>query len=73
MINMEYSVSDFDVERLREDLIDYFGTAMSVIPIIGAYLLYVSKCTDEELIIFTHDYMKEFNLRNYLWKVKRYE
>ncbi len=70
---MEYDVSDFDVERLRKDLIDHFGTAMSVFPMAGAYLLYVSKCTDEELIIFTHECMKKFNLMNYLWKVKRYE
>ena len=39
-----------DVEKLRKDLIDYFGTAMSFMPIAMMEISRVEKATKEELI-----------------------
>ena len=46
---MEIDIDEIDIERLREDLIDYFGTALT-----NEYamvdLITVQTCRDEELV-----------------------
>ena len=39
-----------DFEKLREDLIDYFGTAMGTFPIAVMNVTEVEKASDRELI-----------------------
>ena len=41
---------NINVEKLRKDLIDYFGTAMSFMPIAVMEISRVEKATKEELI-----------------------
>lgn len=41
---------EIDIESLREDLINYYGTATSFYPIAYMDLIKVEKATDEELI-----------------------
>ena len=41
---------ELDIESLREDLINYYGTATSFYPIAYMDLIKVEKATDEELI-----------------------
>ncbi len=39
-----------DVDRLRKDLIEYFGTAMSYNPVAMMDLIKIEKATDQEII-----------------------
>ena len=41
---------NIDLEKLREDLIDYFGTAMGVFPIAVMNVTEVERASDNELI-----------------------
>ena len=41
---------ELDIESLREDLINYYGTATSFYPVAYMDLIKVEKATDEELI-----------------------
>ena len=41
---------EIDIESLREDLINYYGTATSFYPVAYMDLIKVEKATDEELI-----------------------
>lgn len=52
-----------DVERLRRDLIDYFGTAMSVLPTAMMELSQVENASPEKLIEIA--WKNEFDLRKY--------
>lgn len=54
---------NIDLEKLREDLIDYFGTAMGTFPIAVMNVAEVETATDRELLrIATQN---GFNLENY--------
>ena len=52
-----------DVEKLRKDLIDYFGTAMSFMPIAMMELSEVQKANENELIKIAKD--NGFDLSKY--------
>lgn len=52
-----------DVERLRRDLIDYFGTAMGVLPTAMMDLSEVKKALPEKLIEIAKK--NGFDLRDY--------
>lgn len=52
-----------DVERLRRDLIDYFGTAMGVLPTAMMELSQVENASSEKLIEIARK--NGFDLRNY--------
>ena len=41
---------ELDIESLREDLINYYGTATSFYPVAIMDVIKVEKATDEELI-----------------------
>ncbi len=63
-------MSNVDYEKLREDLINYFGTAMtSGIPMATADLIEVEKATDEELIRIAR--RNGINLNNYTEDMER--
>lgn len=54
---------NIDFDKLREDLIDYFGTAMGTFPIAVMNVAKVESASDRELIrIATQN---GFNLENY--------
>ena len=53
-----------DINKLREDLINYFGTAMGMFPMAIMDLNEVYNATDEELI--TIAIKNNFNLENYI-------
>ena len=54
---------NIDFEKLREDLIDYFGTAMGTFPIAAMNVAEVESATERELLrIATQN---GFNLENY--------
>ncbi len=52
-----------DVERLRRDLIDYFGTAMSMFPVAMMELSQVQNASPEKLIEIARK--NGFDLRDY--------
>lgn len=52
-----------DVERLRRDLIDYFGTAMSMFPVAMMELSQVQNASPEKLIEIARK--NGFDLRKY--------
>lgn len=41
---------EIDIEKLRSDLMDYFGTAMGFFPVATMDLIKVQNASDEELI-----------------------
>ena len=41
---------EIDIEKLRSDLMDYFGTAMGFFPVVTMDLIKVQNASDEELI-----------------------
>ena len=58
---------NIDYERLRKDLIDYFGTAMTIaFPIAMLELLKIEHATNEELIKIAIE--KGFDLNNYTFQ-----
>lgn len=54
---------NIDIERLRRDLIDYFGTAMSVLPTAMMELSQVENASPEKLIEIA--WKNGFDLRKY--------
>ena len=52
-----------DVEKLRQDLIDYYGTAMMYNPMAVTTLSYIEKASNNELIGFA--LKNNFDLENY--------
>ena len=54
---------EIDIAGLRHDLIEYFGSASDVIPYAESELVYVSYCSDDELLSIAID--NNFNLDNY--------
>lgn len=59
---------DIDIERLREDLIDYFGTAMFCNPNAMMDLEKVKKASEEELIRIAKD--NKFELDKYRIRIR---
>ncbi len=55
---------EIDYDKLREDLIDYFGSASQYIAIAESSLVYVSYCNDDELVDIA--LANNFNLNNYI-------
>lgn len=53
-----------DVEKLRSDLIDYFGTAMAGFPVAMMDLSKIEKATEDELITIARQ--NGFSLDKYL-------
>lgn len=59
---------NIDFERLRKDLIDYFGTAMfNGFGMAIIDLTYIENATDEELLILAQKY--NFDLNDYIIKL----
>ncbi len=54
---------NIDIERLRRDLIDYFGTAMSMFPVAMMELSQVENASPEKLIEIARK--NGFDLRDY--------
>lgn len=52
-----------DIDTLRRDLIDYFGTAMMTNPVVMMELIKVEKATPEELVEIAED--NNFDLEDY--------
>ena len=52
-----------DVDALRKDLINYFGSASTIYPIAGADLVRVTTCSDNELVTIAIN--NGFNLSDY--------
>ena len=61
---MEY----IDYERLRKDLIDYFGSAMFTFPMAIIDLTKVENCTNDELIEIAEK--NNFDIENYIIKTR---
>jgi len=57
-----------DIEKLRKDLIDYFGSAMFTMPMAIIDLTKVENCTNDELIEIAQK--NNFDLEDYIVKVK---
>lgn len=62
-------INDINVEELRSDLIDYFGSAMIINPVTMVELSKVEKASSEEVI--TIALSNGFDLSNYT-NTKRY-
>lgn len=52
-----------DIEKLRKDLIDYYGTVMQIYPVAIMELSRVENCSEEELINIA--IKLNFNLSDY--------
>lgn len=57
---------NIDIERLREDLINYFGTASSYNPIAMMDLIKVENASDDEIIKIAKK--NNFDLKQYIIK-----
>ena len=67
---MNIDIDEVDVERLRQDLIDYFGCAMFTIsPVAMVDLTKVETASDEELIRIA--LANKFDLSNYIYQRKK--
>ena len=55
---------EFDFDLLRDDLINYFGTAMYYNPLAQIDLSFVSSCNDNELINVAQN--NNFDLSRYI-------
>ena len=64
---MQINIEDIDIERLRNDLIDYFTSAMFIVsPIAIVDLSEVERANDEELINIAIN--NKFDLTRYINK-----
>lgn len=62
---MNIDINDIDIEKLRNDLIEYFTSAMFIVsPVALVDLTEVENASDEELIQIALD--NKFDLRKYL-------
>ena len=57
-------MNEINIEKLRSDLIDYYGTAMSFFPMAMIDLNEVYSATDEKIIEIA--IKNNFNLENYV-------
>lgn len=57
-------MNEINIEKLRSDLIDYYGTAMSFFPMAMIDLNEVYNASDEKLIEIA--IKNKFNLENYV-------
>jgi len=65
------NIEDIDIEKLRIDLIDYFGSAMISLTTLALMdLSRVEKANDEELIQIAQQ--NGFKLEKYIKKYKKY-
>ena len=65
------NIEDIDIEKLRIDLIDYFGSAMISLTTLALMdLSRVEKANDEELIQIA--LQNGFKLEKYIKKFKKY-
>ena len=55
---------EIDYERLRNDLIDYYGTALSYEPLAVIGIIRVDTSTDDELISIANK--EKININNYI-------
>ena len=60
---------NIDIERLREDLINYFGTALSYNPIAMMDLIKVENASDVEIIKIAEN--NNFDLNQYIIKYNK--
>ena len=51
-------------DELRNDLLDYIGTAINIIPIAQYDLLTIMNCSDEELLLYAQKL--NFDINNYI-------
>lgn len=63
-------MNNIDIDRLRKELIDYYGTASVLYPIAVMDLTKVETCSAEELINIAKN--NEFNLNDYIIEEKEY-
>ena len=61
---------EFDIERLRTDLINYFGTASSFFPVAYMELFEVQNASNDKIIQIAID--NNFNLDDYRINLKKY-
>lgn len=61
---------EFDIERLRNDLINYFGTASSFFPVAYMDLFEVQNASNDKIIQIAID--NNFNLDDYRINLKKY-
>lgn len=62
-------MNDYDeinFEELRDDLIDYIGTAINIIPMAEFDLLRVMNSSNDELLSIAHEF--NFDITNYINK-----
>lgn len=64
----EIDINDLDIESLREDLTDYFGSAIFINPYAKYDMLEVSTCNIIRLINIAIE--NNFDLNNYLNRKK---
>ena len=60
---------NIDIDKLRNDLIDYFGSASSFIPVATMNIIEVEKASPLKLIKIAQD--NNFDLNKYCNKVKK--
>ena len=66
---MEYiDISDIDIDRLRDNLINYFGTASIEIPYAKYSLYEISSLDDDALVEFA--IANNFDITNYIIEKK---
>jgi len=58
-----------DIEALRSDLIDYYGSAMTIYPAAVIELIDVKNASDDKLIEIANK--NNIDLNNYTYNVKR--
>lgn len=63
--------NNIDFDKLREDLINYVGTAINIIPIAQYDLLRIMNCRDEELLFIAKEF--NFDLSNYFYNIDNYK
>ena len=63
-------MNNIDIDRLRKELIDYYGTASMLYPIAIMDLTKVETCSAEELINIAKN--NGFNLNDYIIEEKEY-
>ena len=60
---------NIDYEKLREDLIDYFGSAMPMFPVAVMDVIRIENASNDELVQIAHE--NGFDLSNYEIKTFR--
>ena len=60
---MEINIDDYDIDKLREDLINLIGSATPIIEYAESDLVNAEICSEEELILLALSF--NFNLDDY--------